>query len=52
MMGGAVVWNRQIERSRKAAETGGAGGPRIVITLATESKTVAIPDQGWNSTTQ
>ena len=43
--GGAVGWRRYIERFRKAAETGGVGGARIVVIIATESKPVAIPDQ-------
>ena len=34
------------EKSIKAAETGGVGGARIVVILATESKAVAILDQG------
>ena len=38
--GEGVLWRREIERSRKEAETGGAGGVRIVVILATESKTV------------
>ena len=29
MMGGMVVWRRETERPRKAAETGGAGGSSI-----------------------
>ena len=49
--GKAVGWRREIEQSRKSAETGGAGGDRIVVMLATESKTVADPDRGYQPTT-
>ena len=50
-MGGAVVWRREIERSRKAAKTGEVGGSKKVVMLATEYKDVALPDQGWYYTT-
>ena len=42
--GGAVGWRREIKLSRKAAETGGTGGARILMMLAIESKTIAIHD--------
>ena len=38
-MRGAVGWRREIKLPRKAEETGGAGGARILMMLATESKT-------------
>ena len=53
-MGGCWVgvgWMREIELSRKADEIGGVVVARIVVMIATEYKTVAIPDQGWHSTT-
>ena len=41
---GMVGWRRDIKQSIKLDDTGGAGGDRIVVIIATESKTVAIPD--------
>ena len=49
--GRAVGQRREIEQSRKEAETCGVGGDRIVVMLATYSKTVAISEQGCLSTT-
>ena len=42
--GRAVGQRREIEQSRKEAETCGVGGDRIVVMLATEHNNVAIPD--------
>ena len=42
--GRAVGWRRESKRSMKEAATGWAGGSKIVVKIATESKTVTIPD--------
>ena len=51
LMGGGRR-DEEISTIQKAAETGGAGGARLSCNAKRQSsKTVAIPDRGWNPTT-